>query len=198
MSKCTWDSVTQTVTSPGAQSDIAAIAEFERQDGVQDIVKSGAASTKENAKGYVDPNVGFPFEDNFSAGTIHGANVTKALAVPLTETGAPDGPPMAGTPGNQNATIEILDNDADDDISVLTTKMQDELVALLVKARRQIHASTGSQVASGSGIPSGSSLVAMPSPPNASRQQTAPTNNAISGINGAAVKGEVRNRPNDK
>ncbi len=46
VSKCTWDSATQTVTSPGAQSDIVAIAEFERQDWVQDIVQAGAASTK--------------------------------------------------------------------------------------------------------------------------------------------------------
>ena len=113
-----------------------AIADFERQDWVQDIVKAGAASKKENAKGYANPNVAFPFEDNFSVGTIHGANVTKPLAVPPTETAAPDGPPMAGNPGNQNAAIEILDDDADDDVSVLTQKMQNELVALLVKARR--------------------------------------------------------------
>jgi hypothetical protein len=56
---------------------------------------------------------------------------------------------MAGNPGNQNAAIEILDDDADDDVSVLTPKMQDKLVALLVKARRQIHASTSSRVAPG-------------------------------------------------
>ncbi len=120
------------------------------------------------------------------------------MAVPPTETAAPDGPPTAGTSGNQNAAIEILDNDADDDISVLTTKTQDELVALLVKARRQIHASTSSWVASGSGIPPGSNLVAMPSPPDVGRQQTAPTNNAVSGANGAAIDGEVRNRPSGK
>jgi hypothetical protein len=128
--ECMWDSATQTVTSPGAQSDIAAIAEFERQDCIQDIDKAGAASTKENAKGCVDPNIAFPFKDDFSIGTIHGANVTKPLAVPPTETTAPDNPPMAGTPGNQNTVIEILDNNADDDISALTTKLQNELVAL--------------------------------------------------------------------
>ncbi len=175
-----------------------AIADFERQDWVQDIVKAGAASKKENAKGYVNPNVALPFKDDFSVGTIHGANVTKPLAVPPTEMAALDCPPTAGTPGNQNAAIEILDDNADDDVSVLTTKMQDELVALLVKARRQIHASTGSWVASGSGIPSGSGPVAMPSPTNAGRQQTTPTNNAVSGINGAAVNEDVRNGPSGK
>ncbi len=127
------------MTSSGAQSNIVVIAKFESQDWVQDILKAGTASTKENAKAYVNPNVAFPFEDDFLVGTIHGANVTKPLAVPLTEMAAPDGPPTAGTPGNQNAAIEILDNDEDNDISMLTTKMQDELVALLVKARRQIH-----------------------------------------------------------
>jgi hypothetical protein len=198
VSKCTWDSATQTATSPGTQSNIAAISEFERQDWVQNIVKAGAASNKENVKGYIDPNVAFPFKDDLSVGTIHGANVTKPNAVPPTETAAPDCPPMAGTPGNQNAAVEILDDNADDDVSVLTTKMQDELVALLVKARRQIHASTGSWVASGSGIPSGSSPVAMPSPTNAGRQQTTPTNNAVSSVNGAAVDKEVRNGPSSK
>jgi hypothetical protein len=56
--------------------------------------------------------------------------------------------------------IEILDNNVEDDMGVLTTKTQDELVDLLVKARRQIHMSASSQVASGSGIPSGSGPVA--------------------------------------
>ena len=175
-----------------------AIADFERQDWVQDIVKAGAASTKKNARRYVNPNVAFPFEENFSVGTIHRANVIKPPAVPPTETAAPDCPPMAGTSGNQNAAVEILDDNADDDVSVLTTKMQDELVALLVKARRQIHASTGSWVASGSGISSGSGPVAMPSPTNAGRQQTTPTNNAVSGVNGAAVNEDVRNGPSGK
>ncbi len=144
------------------------------------------------------PHVAFLFNDDFSVGTIHGANVTKPLAVPPTETVAPDGLPTAETPGNQNAAIEILDDDADDDVSVLTTKMQDELVALLVKARRQIHVSNGSRYVSGFGIPSGSSLVAMPSPPDAGCQQTAPTNNAVSGINGAAVDRKVCNRLSGK
>jgi hypothetical protein len=198
VSKCTWDAATLMVTSPSSQSNIVAIAEFESQDCVQDILKAGTASTKQNAKAYVDPNIASPFKDGFSVGTIHGANATKLPAVPLTETAAPDNTPTAENPSNQNATIEILADDAEDDVSVLTTKTQDELVALMVKARRQIHASNGSQVASGSGIPPGSGLVATPSPSNKGCQQTVPTNNAVSSANGAAVDREVRNMPSGK
>jgi hypothetical protein len=72
VSKCTWDSKSQTVTSPHAQSEMAAIAEFENQDWVQDILQTSSNTTKE--KVYVDPNVAFPFQDNFLVGTIQGAN----------------------------------------------------------------------------------------------------------------------------
>jgi hypothetical protein len=97
------------------------------------------------------------------------------------------------TTNNQTATIEILDDDAEDDVSVLTTKMQEELIALLVKARRQIHVPTGSRVASGSGDPPGGSPVAMPSRPNKGRQQTAPTNGADSNAGGAHIDGSASN-----
>ena len=46
--KCAWDSATQTVTSPSAQSEIAAIAEFEDQGWLKDIINVGTA--KEGAK----------------------------------------------------------------------------------------------------------------------------------------------------
>jgi hypothetical protein len=186
------------VTSPNVQSDIAAIAEFEKQDWIQDILKANPAGQQDNKKMYVNPNVAFPLQDNFSVGTIHGANVTKSLAAPTSEITAPNGSAAAGLPCNQNATIEILDNDAEDDVSVLTTKTQEELVALLVKDRRQMYASTGSWVASGSGIPSGSGPVATLPPSNAGCQQTAPTNNAASDVSGVAVNGEVSNGPSGK
>jgi hypothetical protein len=51
---------------------MAAVAEFENQDWVQDILQASSNSTKEKA--YVDPNVAFPFQDNYSVGTIHGTN----------------------------------------------------------------------------------------------------------------------------
>ncbi len=146
--KCSWDSATQTVTSPSGQSDTAAIAEFKSQDWVQDILNVDAPSTKGIAKAYANPNMAFPFEDNFSVGTIHGTNAPKPLAVPPAKEAAP-----TNTPGNQTATIEILEDNAEDDVSVLTTKTQEELVALSVKARRQIHVPTCSWVASSSGTP---------------------------------------------
>ncbi len=72
VSKCTWDSKSQTVTSPHTQSEMAAVAEFENQDWVEDILQTSFNATKEKA--YVDPNVTFPFQDNFLVSTIHGAN----------------------------------------------------------------------------------------------------------------------------
>jgi hypothetical protein len=120
---------------------------------VKDILNAGESSDKRGAKAYANPNVAFLFEDNFSVGTIHGANAPTAPLVPPDNAAAPTRPTPTGTPGNQTATIEILDDDAEEDVSVLTSKMQDELVALLVKARRQIYVSTGSWVASGMGTP---------------------------------------------
>ncbi len=191
VSQCKWDLASQTVTSPNAQSNITGTAEFEKKDWIQDILKANPAGQQDNEKMYVDSNVAFPFQDDFSVGTIHGANATKSPESPTSKITAPTGSAAAGLPCNQNATIEILDKDMEDDVSVLTTKTQEELVALLVKARRQIHASTGSRVASGSGIPSGSSPVATPPLSNAGCQQTAPTNNAASGVSCVAVNGEV-------
>ncbi len=111
---------------------------------------------------------------------------------PPSEKTAPTGSTAAGTPCNQNAMIEVLDNNVANDLSVLATKIQDELVVLF-KARRQIHASPGSRVASGSGIPSGSGPVATPPPSNMCCQQTAPTNGAASGVSSAAVGKEASN-----
>jgi len=52
-------------------------------------------------KQHVDPNVAFPFDDDFSVGTIHGANTAKQPT------------PTAG------AVVEIQDDE--DDVSILTT-----------------------------------------------------------------------------
>jgi hypothetical protein len=186
------------MTSPNAQSNIAAIAEFEKKGWIQDILKANPDGQQDIEKTYVDPNVAFPFQDNFSVGTIHGANAIKSPAAPTSKIMVPTGSAAAGLPCNQNATIEILDNDTKDDVRVLTTKTQEELFALLVKARRKIHASTGSWFASGSGISSGSGPVATPLPSNAGCQQTAPTNNAASGVSGVPVDREVSNRPSGK
>jgi hypothetical protein len=122
VSKCTWDLASQMVTSPNAQPNIAAIAEFESQDWIQDILKTNSAGQQDNKKAYVNPNITFPFQDDFSVGTIHGANGTRSPVAPPSEKTAPTGSAAAGTPCNQNATIEILDNNVENDVSMLTTK----------------------------------------------------------------------------
>jgi hypothetical protein len=73
----------------------------------------------------VDPNVAFPFQDNFSVGTIHGANA-KAI-----------------TP-NMNKVVEI--QDYKDNVSVLTTKTASEMQSEVV---------VGSRIASSSNPVSG-------------------------------------------
>ena len=92
---CTWDSSTKTVTSPSAQSEMSALAEFEQQDWVQLLAA------------HIDPNVAFPFQDDFSVGTKNGANVTNHSAEKVAAVKEAD-------------VIEIQDDK--DDVSVLTTK----------------------------------------------------------------------------
>ncbi len=99
ISLCTWDPKFKVATSPRAQTEMAAIAEFEQQDWVkQPTQESGAQQIK---KKHVDSNVAFPFQDDFLVGTILGAN-TKATTPSATE------------------VVEIQDNK--DDIIVLTNK----------------------------------------------------------------------------
>jgi hypothetical protein len=148
---------------------------------------------REAQKAYANPNVAFPFEDNFSIGAIHGPNTPQPPVVPPANKAGPISSRPTETSNNQTATIEILDDDAEDNVSVLTTKTQEELVALLVKARGQIHAPTGSRVASGSGDPPGGGPNATPSRPDKGRQQTAPTNGADSNARGAHVDVSVSN-----
>ena len=133
--KCLWDSENQTVTSPRGQSEAADVAEFKNQDWVKDILNGDSSGKKRSAKAYANPNVAFPFEGNFSVWTIHGANTPQPPVVPPANKAAPISLRPTETCNNQTTTIEILDDNAKDDISVLTTKMQEELVALLVKGQ---------------------------------------------------------------
>ncbi len=89
------------VTSPQAQIEMAAIAEFEQQDWVQQLTGGGNQNIGVT-KQHVDPNVAFPFDDDFSVGTIHGANAAKQPT------------------HNAGEVVEIQDDE--DDVSVLTTK----------------------------------------------------------------------------
>ncbi len=78
---------------------MAAIGDFEQQDWVKQLAQE--ENPRQTTKKHVDPNVAFPFQDNFSVGTIHSANVK--ATIPCT-----------------SDIVEIQDNK--DDINVLTTK----------------------------------------------------------------------------
>jgi hypothetical protein len=120
ISACTWNAATKVITSPRAQTEMAAIEEFEQQDWVQQLTEGGS-KTNGTAKQHVDPNAAFPFDNNFSVGTIHGVNATKP---PTTEA---------------NEVVEI--NNDEDDVSVLTTK---------TRADNQPEVVVGSRAAPGS------------------------------------------------
>ncbi len=188
VSNCTWDSTTQMVTSPHAQSEMAAVAKFESQVWVQDILQVTSNSTKEKA--YINPNVAFPFQDDFSVGTIQGANAGANKSTPQQ---------VASDKSNKEGVIKILDNDNDNDVSVLTSKTQDELVALLVQARKQLSGTTvGSWVASGSDLPPGSGPAAMLSLTNVGGQESIFANSAPSGTDGNNNGRNASSRPGSK
>ncbi len=96
---CSWDLATQTVTSPHAQSEMAVVADFENQDWVRDIIQATSNPSKEKAN--VDPNIAFPFEDDFLVGTIHDTN---------TRTKKSNTKQAASDKSNDEGVIEILDN----------------------------------------------------------------------------------------
>jgi hypothetical protein len=121
ISSCTWDAATKVVTSPRAMTEMVAIAEFEQQDWVQQLTGGGSTSNMP-ARQHVDPNMAFPFEDDFSIGTIHGANANAKQSSPTV-----------------NEVVEIQDNK--DEVSILTTK---------TIADNQSEVVVGSRVASGS------------------------------------------------
>ncbi len=82
---------------------MTAISEFKQQDWVKALLQGNHSSSSK--KKYVDPNVAFPFQDNFSVGTNHSANV-----IPANSKTAPAASDM----------IKIADDD--DNSSILTSK----------------------------------------------------------------------------
>jgi hypothetical protein len=103
--ECKWDEETRMVTLPTSHSELSEVIEFENQDWVKILAQAdNSAPTKK----HVDPNAAFPFQDEFSVGTIHGANMTS----PSNDQGAEMG-----------KVVEIVDDD--DGVSVLTSKTQD-------------------------------------------------------------------------
>ncbi len=82
----------------------------------------GGSTSNVPARQHVDPNMAFPFEDDFSIGTIHEANANAKQSSPTA-----------------NEVVEIQDNE--DKVSILTTK---------TIADNQSEVVVGSRVASGS------------------------------------------------
>ena len=82
-----------------------AITEYEQQDWVKLLSQEG--NVQHRKKAHLNPNVVFPFQDDFSVGTIHGAN-----AKPSTPNTA-----MAAT---AIEVVEIQDNN--DNVNVLPSK----------------------------------------------------------------------------
>jgi hypothetical protein len=123
ISKGTWDSSLKALTSPSTQSKMSAIAEFEQQDWVNLLVQDG--NTQQSIKVHINPNVAFPFQDDFSIGTIHRG----------------DAKPTAPSAKD---IVEIQDDN--DNVSVLTMK---------TSSGAQSNVVIGSRVASGSNPVSG-------------------------------------------
>ena len=99
---------------------------------------------------------------------------------------------------NKGDTIESLDDGDKDDVSVLATTIQDKLMALLVKARKQSSSSVGSQVASGSDKPPGSGLTAVHPQANTGGQQSTPIGGTHLGTTGTEVDGSASSGPDGK
>jgi hypothetical protein len=121
--ECTWDRSLKTVILPRAQTKMAAIADFEQQDWVKQLTQK--ENSRRLTKKHVNPNVAFPFQEDFSVGAIHSATA------------------KATTPSSSDI-VEIQDNE--DDAIVLTTKTASGAQSKVV---------VGSRVASGSNPVSG-------------------------------------------
>ncbi len=130
---CTWDSSLKAVTSPSAQSKMSPIVKFEQQDWVKLLLQD--RGTQQPTKAHVNPNVAFPFQDDFSIGTIHGANAKAAT------------PSAAATP-TTTEVVGIQDNK--DNVSVLTAK---------TTSKAQSKVAVGSRVAFGSNPISGPTAI---------------------------------------
>ncbi len=129
ISECKWDEKSMSVTLPTLQSKLSAEIKFENQDWVKYLTQ---ANTNPSKKHFVDPNTAFPFQDDlFSVGTIHGTNMK---------------PPSKEQGKEEAKVIEIVDDE--NNVSVLTTKTYDKLLALLQK-RQKSKSAIGHRAASG-------------------------------------------------
>jgi hypothetical protein len=85
--------------------ETSAIAKFEQQDWVKRLMQD--KSKQDPKRTHINPNVAFPFQDNFSVGTIHGGNARTDNQDAVATTAATE-------------LVEIQDKD--DNMSMLTTK----------------------------------------------------------------------------
>jgi hypothetical protein len=131
VSKCVWDAAEQVVTSPRSLSEMSAMYKFESLDWVKNIVQANHNSTRK----HLDPTAAFNFKEDFSFGTIHGKN--DAIHVQII---------------GKEAT-EVIKLTDDDNFSVLSSKTQDKLVALVVQERRRSMLAAETRVATGSRPP---------------------------------------------
>ncbi len=106
-----------------------AVIKFESQDWVKNFAQANANPPK---KQFADPNAAFLFQDNFSMGTINGTNLK---------------PPSKDQGAKKAKVIKIANND--NDISILTMKTQDKLLALLLQERQKSKSAIGRRAASG-------------------------------------------------
>jgi hypothetical protein len=157
ISECEWDDKTKTITSPTTRSELSAVIEFENQDWVKNLTQANNSVPKKN---FVDPNAAFPFQDDFSLGTIHWANM------------------KARTKDKNDGDSEVIEiANEEDNVSVLTTKTQDELLALLLQERRKSKSVISRRAASGT-----DTLVSGPTANNAPAGETGTTRVAAKGL----------------
>ncbi len=90
--KCEWDRKTMTVTLSTSRSELLEVIKFENQDWVKSLAQADSSPPKKHS---VDPNAAFPFQDDFSVGTIHGMSAK----APSREQGT-----------DESDVIEIVDN----------------------------------------------------------------------------------------
>ncbi len=98
-------------------------------DWVKNLAQANSSPPK---KLFIDHNAAFPFQDDFSVGTIHGTNAK----APSREQGA-----------DESDVIKIVDDG--NDFSVLMTKTQDKLLTLLLQERQKRKSAISHWAASG-------------------------------------------------
>jgi hypothetical protein len=181
ISECVCNAKEMSVTSPNTQSELSAVMEFKNQDWVKNKVQADQTNVK---KKHVGPNAAFPFQDDFSVGTIHGKYEAAQPKDQVEGTRAKD----------TTKVVEITKND--NHISMLTSKTQDELPTLLAQERSKSKSTVGTRVASGSESPV-SGLTANATPTGVSR--TAPVVAEGPSIPpSTGTKGRVDGRPGSK